>query len=149
MSTPSRRMRPSSGRSKPAIIRSVVVLPQPDAPSSEKNSPLAMSRSMPSTAVTSPNRFTTPSTRIAPPLGGFSGCDGRPLMPSACHRSGQASEVRDEPVDIGVGVLHRDQPLLDLAPRRQEDAAVVLDQPVRVAELGVDLEKAAVVAHGL
>ena len=34
-----RTMRPSSGTSKPAIIRSVVVLPQPLGPSSEKNSP--------------------------------------------------------------------------------------------------------------
>ena len=30
---------PSSGRSKPAISRSVVVLPEPDGPSSVKNSP--------------------------------------------------------------------------------------------------------------
>jgi hypothetical protein len=41
------------GRSKPAIIRSVVVFPQPDGPSSVKNSPGGMSRSMPSTATTS------------------------------------------------------------------------------------------------
>ena len=33
------RPRPSVGCSKPATIRSVVVLPQPDGPSSEKNSP--------------------------------------------------------------------------------------------------------------
>ena len=32
-------IRPLVGRSKPAIIRSVVVLPQPDGPSSVKNSP--------------------------------------------------------------------------------------------------------------
>ena len=30
---------PAVGSSKPAIIRIVVVLPQPDGPSSEKNSP--------------------------------------------------------------------------------------------------------------
>ena len=36
----------SAARS-PAIIRSVVVLPEPDGPSSEKNSPRPMSRSMP------------------------------------------------------------------------------------------------------
>ena len=36
---------------KPAIIRSVVVLPHPEGPSSEKNSPAAMSRSMESTTV--------------------------------------------------------------------------------------------------
>ena len=39
-STPPIRISPSSGCSKPAIIRSDVVLPQPDGPSSERNSPL-------------------------------------------------------------------------------------------------------------
>ena len=58
MSTPSSRIWPSVGRSNPAIIRSVVVLPQPEGPSSEKNSPGGMSRLMPATAVKSPNRFT-------------------------------------------------------------------------------------------
>ena len=38
-SSPSSRIWPSEGCSKPAIIRSVVVLPQPDGPSIEKNSP--------------------------------------------------------------------------------------------------------------
>ena len=38
-STPSSRISPAVGRSKPAIIRSVVVFPHPDGPSSEKNSP--------------------------------------------------------------------------------------------------------------
>ena len=43
MSLPPTWTRPQSGSSKPAIMRSVVVLPQPDGPSSEKNSPAAMS----------------------------------------------------------------------------------------------------------
>ena len=38
-SLPSTTIRPSSGRSKPATSRSAVVLPQPDGPSSERNSP--------------------------------------------------------------------------------------------------------------
>ena len=46
--------RPASGRSKPAISRRVVVLPEPDGPSMVKNSPAASSRSTPSTARTSP-----------------------------------------------------------------------------------------------
>ena len=62
------------------------------------------------------------------------------------RRVGEVVEVGDEPVDVGVGVLHRDQPLLDLAPRRQEHAAVVLDQPVRVAVAVVELEEVAEVA---
>ena len=49
-SAPSSRMAPSVGVSKPAIIRSVVVLPQPDGPSSEKNSPEAMEKSASVTA---------------------------------------------------------------------------------------------------
>jgi hypothetical protein len=47
-------MEPSVGRSKPAIMRSVVVLPQPDGPSIVKNSPPSTWRSIPATAVTSP-----------------------------------------------------------------------------------------------
>ena len=52
-SWPSRRICPPVGCSNPAIIRSVVVLPHPDGPSSEKNSPGSMRRSMSSTATTS------------------------------------------------------------------------------------------------
>jgi hypothetical protein len=47
-------MRPSDGVSKPAIMRKVVVLPDPDGPSIEKNSPSRMSRLIPETASTSP-----------------------------------------------------------------------------------------------
>src|SRR5690606_36685305 len=42
------------GVSKPPIIRSVVVLPQPDGPSSEKNSPSRMLRDTPFTETTLP-----------------------------------------------------------------------------------------------
>ena len=45
-------IRPLVGCSKPAIMRRVVVLPQPDGPSSVKNSPGGMCRSIPSTATT-------------------------------------------------------------------------------------------------
>src|SRR5215216_1333378 len=57
---PSISISPSVGSSNPAIIRSVVVLPQPDGPSSARNSPGCTSRSMRSTATRSPNRFVTP-----------------------------------------------------------------------------------------
>jgi hypothetical protein len=53
-SVPASSTVPASGRSKPAISRNVVVLPEPDGPSSVKNSPRRTSRSMPSTAATSP-----------------------------------------------------------------------------------------------
>src|SRR2546423_9678729 len=58
-------MRPSSGRSKPAIRRSVVVLPEPDGPSSVKNSPAATSRSTSSTATTEPNDLRSDASRTS------------------------------------------------------------------------------------
>src|SRR3989338_7038784 len=52
-------MRPSVGVSKPASILSKVVLPQPDGPSSAKNSPsLTVSETL-STAASLPNRLVT------------------------------------------------------------------------------------------
>ena len=45
MSRPSICKDPADGSSKPAMVRSKVVLPQPEGPSSEKNSPPAMARS--------------------------------------------------------------------------------------------------------
>ena len=68
-SLPYSRIWPSVGSSKPPIMRNVVVLPQPDGPSSEKNSPSPMMRSTRSTAVTSPrrewNRLAIPTSSIA------------------------------------------------------------------------------------
>ena len=49
--------------SRPASIRSEVVLPQPDGPSSTSISPLATSRLRSSTAITSPKRLPTCSKR--------------------------------------------------------------------------------------
>ena len=43
-SRPSMRIVPWSGVSKPATMRSVVVLPQPDGPRNEMNSPCSMAR---------------------------------------------------------------------------------------------------------
>src|SRR5260370_31021621 len=53
-------MRPSSGTSKPAISRNSVVLPQPDGPSSAKNSPASTASDTRSTAATAPNRLLAP-----------------------------------------------------------------------------------------
>src|SRR6185436_17321210 len=60
-SAPSMRIVPASGSSKPPIIRSNVVLPQPEGPRCEKNSPRRMASVTPSTATTSPKRLPTPS----------------------------------------------------------------------------------------
>src|SRR5215213_6671154 len=55
----------------PAVISRVVVLPQPDGPSSATSSPSRISRSSASTAVTDPKRRVSFSSRtsIAPPAG--------------------------------------------------------------------------------
>src|SRR5262245_11318056 len=61
-------IRPSSGFSRPATQRSVVVLPQPEGPSSVTISPAATSKSMLATAVTTSllalKVLVSPSTRI-------------------------------------------------------------------------------------
>src|SRR5215813_9112943 len=67
ISSPSSRILPALGCSKPAIMRRVVVLPQPEGPSMEKNSPPGMCRLMPCTATTGPNRLTTSTTWTSPP----------------------------------------------------------------------------------
>ena len=54
---PPMRISPAVGCSSPAIMRSRVVLPHPDGPSSTRNSPSRVARSTPSTARTSPNAF--------------------------------------------------------------------------------------------
>src|SRR5215213_769791 len=58
---------PAVGSSRPATIRSVVVLPQPDGPSSAKNDPCGTVSVRSSTAVKSPKRLVTPSSRRSPP----------------------------------------------------------------------------------
>src|SRR5712691_3694870 len=58
-------MRPWVGCSKPPIIRSVVVLPQPDGPRSAKKLPRSTSRVSRSTATTSSNRLVTSTSRMS------------------------------------------------------------------------------------
>ena len=64
-SSPSSRMRPPVGSSSPAIILSVVVLPQPDGPSMTKNSPSATTKLKSWTATNDPKSFFRFSTRIS------------------------------------------------------------------------------------
>ena len=64
MSSPFNKILPLVGVSKPAIIRSVVVLPQPEGPKKVTNSPFVMSRLKLSTTVTPPNDLLTPSSDI-------------------------------------------------------------------------------------
>ena len=62
MSVPLTLMVPAVGCSKPAIMRRVVVFPQPDGPRNETNSPRSAARLKSSTAATSPNRFWMPDS---------------------------------------------------------------------------------------
>src|SRR5690242_13321980 len=64
-SSPPSRMRPDVGSSSPAIMRSVVVLPQPEGPSRQKNVPSAMVKVEPRTATNEPKDFCRLSTRIS------------------------------------------------------------------------------------
>ncbi len=65
MSCPRMRAVPASGRSSPATMRSVVVLPAPLGPSSAWNSPRGITRSRRSTAGVPPNCFTRPEISSA------------------------------------------------------------------------------------
>src|ERR1700758_299104 len=69
-------IRPLVGCSKPAIMRSVVVLPQPEGPSSVKNSPGGISISIASTATTSSKRFVSCWSAISPCTSDLEGGDG-------------------------------------------------------------------------
>src|SRR5215470_6800778 len=65
---PSIHTSPSVGTAKPAMHASVVVLPDPDGPSSVRNSPGRAVRVTPSTARVAPKVLTRPSMRTSAPL---------------------------------------------------------------------------------
>src|SRR5947207_1879673 len=74
--TPPIRISPEVGSSSPAIIRKRVVLPEPDGPSSTRNSPSRLSRFTPTTASSFAflNRFvsalvSTTAISSTPPFG--------------------------------------------------------------------------------
>src|SRR5689334_1679210 len=120
MSRPRRRIRPAVGSSKPPIMRSVVVLPQPEGPSSEKNSPGRISSETPSTARTAPNRFSRSMRLISaePSLGSV--IEGRAYVrhPRRCAdrlviRNGRGNapeatpKARDPPKSAALGAPRR------------------------------------------
>src|SRR5216683_2600646 len=92
-SWPCKRMRPLSGTSKPAIIRSVVVLPQPLGPSKEKNSPSRIERVTPRTAAAFPKRLPTLSSSIATLRSGIS-AECMPMELSVEHSGGRRGDER-------------------------------------------------------
>src|SRR5882724_13366206 len=62
MSSPSSRTLPRSAARSPATMRSRVVLPHPEGPSRETNSPAATLRSTPPSTVAAPKAFSAPAT---------------------------------------------------------------------------------------
>src|SRR5215207_5069793 len=86
------RISPPVISSRPASIRSAVLFPQPEGPTSTRNSPSAMSSSRPSTATASSNAFVTRSyvtVATAPPL---------PTPPKVKHPPSSGRRVRSPPV---------------------------------------------------
>ncbi len=82
MSRPVSSTLPASGSSNPAIMRSDVVLPHPDGPSIEKNSPRPTVIVTSSTATMVPNFFVTP---YSPTSTGASGSVTTPPPGSVCR----------------------------------------------------------------
>ena len=85
-SLPSIYTLPSVTASKPEIMRSVVVLPQPEGPSSATNSPLRMVRSIGFTAHASPNFLATCLSSISA-ISSLEYLIPRFLIPSALYLS--------------------------------------------------------------
>src|ERR1700736_5513890 len=97
-------MRPSSGVSKPATMRKVVVLPQPDGPSSAKNSPASIARSTPSTARLIPSKLLLRRARrtaAAPPA---SLMERRPRGARRAPRS-PAHQAVDARIDVVLALV--------------------------------------------
>src|SRR6202165_3721701 len=94
---PSKTTSPTSGRSKPAIIRSVVVLPHPDPPTTDTSSPCAISSDSPSTARAGPKHFVTPRSEM------FTRLPGKllqPLLDQAVLVLGRLDEVEVDQVHV-------------------------------------------------
>src|SRR5262245_46689663 len=105
------RIEPPVGGSKPAIMRRVVVLPQPDGPRSAMSSPSAIWRSSWSTATTSPNRLVREVSVMADkgePRAPGSAVAGHPLVPDPHHVVARTRGVEPDVVplgDLAEGVL--------------------------------------------
>src|SRR5688572_12083749 len=101
------RISPPSGVEKPASMRSSVVLPQPEGPSSVKSSPSRMSSVARSTAVTAPKRLTTSRMRMFMDSS-HGGRDGPPSphplgsAPAKPGRSSISSRLLPGGLDVGA-----------------------------------------------
>src|SRR3954465_12300680 len=94
-SSAARRIAPCDGSRKPAIICKVVVLPQPEGPRNEINSPLLTARLNSSTAVFGPKDLPTRSSSRKDMRGFPEGLGDRRLVRSCCHLSPSCGERSD------------------------------------------------------
>src|SRR5688572_24858774 len=93
---PPKRISPASGRSKPAIMRRVVVLPHPEPPTSATSSPGAMSSDSASTASAPPKRLVRPRRLMSTSAGVLL----QPLLDEAVLVLGQLHEVRLDEIEV-------------------------------------------------
>src|SRR5512143_1550789 len=97
MSAPSSRTAPPSGRSSPAMARSIVLLPAPDGPRTPTASPSATCSDTWSSTVRSPKRTTRSSTS--------SMIRRQPLAHAADHHDegGEGEQDRRQRESLGAG----------------------------------------------
>src|SRR5262245_21906062 len=114
--SPATQISPASGSSRPAISRSVVVLPHPLGPSSATVSPSARSRETLSTTVRWPKSFVTSTSRRK-----ASGI-ARNLLCFSPDEQAEQSERREDHADLHQGQRR------DLARRRVGDQRVNPDR---------------------
>src|SRR5438105_9429066 len=104
------RIEPDVGVSRPAIMRSNVVLPQPDGPNSTRNSPSSVAKSTPSTARTSPSKclIRERTSTVAMPC---------PQPSAGAADQSLVAPLLEDGLDLALGVGHH---LLraGVAPRR-------------------------------
>src|SRR5437773_167230 len=148
-------MRPDSGNSRPASIRSVVVLPQPDGPRRHTKRPSSITRSSPSTARTAPKRFSTRSMTIGirPPSPSRPAYHEARLDDDELRRAltGEHREknVGRDPAHLAARLSHAGErwldPLIHLKVVEADDRDVRGDPQPGVADRGVRADRPAVV----
>src|SRR5260370_37403279 len=93
---------PEVARSSPAIMRKVVVLPQPDGPSRQTTSPAATSRSTSRTATKLPKRLVSRLSAIVDMGSALDRAEGDAAQQILLHREGhQDDRNKEERLDRG------------------------------------------------
>src|SRR5690606_9555354 len=125
-SRPSMYTRPESTCSRPAMIRISVVFPQPLSPSSVRNSPSRMSRSIESAATVEPNRLTMPRADTLMPRAGAPAASTAPPCDARSRSrfmSGDSASGRKEALEMHA---HRPRGCDPVAGRNAREDRLVL-----------------------